>query len=255
MQVLNPYIRNGDVTLTDWSYTYDYQNHSEWIGIQAGAYMDTINRYGTTTKWLAAIDIDEFLFCPTGKSLVEFLKKYKKYGGLCVNWKPFGTSNISDIPKGFLQIEMLIYATDPKATGKAKHLENYFVKSIVQPKYVKGCASAHSFQYVKGKFHVDVRGHKLKAESAKKILIDKIRINHYWTRTVRYLWDNKIASRLKRRKDFSPERMLKLAAKYNKCINTDILQYVAPLRLALQNKKEIGVSETGRSNIAHTPHQ
>ena len=227
LEVLQPYIASGEVTLTDWPYTHEYGDHDRWIQIQTGAYMDCIKKYGTKTKWLAAIDIDEFLFCPNGEKLPEFLKKYKSFGGLCVNWIKFGTSNLEDILPGFCLIECLIQCSIPD------HNENLFVKSIVQPSAVKACPSPHYFAYKKHKYAVDVNGQKINGMYSKHPWTDKIRINHYWTRTIKYFLEKKIGGRRERRPQFTIERILKMAESYNQIVDTAILRYVEPLREAL----------------------
>src|SRR4029077_16716471 len=91
LEVLEPYLKRGIVTLTEWPYCYDDQAHKDWIAIQCGAYMDAIRRFGKKSSWIAFIDTDEFLFCPNGTSLPKFLQAYKEFGGLGVNWLKFGT--------------------------------------------------------------------------------------------------------------------------------------------------------------------
>jgi len=222
-EVLKPYIDKNIVTLIDWLYTFEDLDHDRWIQIQTGSYMDCIKKYGDQFEWMAAIDADEFLFCPKGTKLGEFLKDYRQYGGVAVNWLKFGTSDVEDFAPNTLMIEVL--------TRCQKHLhpQHTFVKSIVQPKYVTQCLHAHSFKYVKGKFAVNAEGEKVSGTRSSTIHHKKIRINHYWSRSKKYLNEEKIPDRLRRRQ-WTLERVLRECAEFEKAEDTVILPFVEPLR-------------------------
>ncbi len=226
--VLEPYIQKNEVTLTDWLFTYEEGAHKDWLAIQSGAYMDCVRNFGKETQWLACIDSDEFLFCPSGQMLPEFLKEYADFGGVCVNWLNFGTSHVEEIPPGFLMIELLTQCCEPT------NPRNLFFKSIVQPKDVEGCKSAHVFIYREGKQGVTVNKKKIKrGERTAKVLIDKIRIHHYWTRTEQYFREKKIPSRIKRRPEFTVEIQMQMAEEFNQSRDTTILQFVDRLHKVL----------------------
>lgn len=235
--VLKRYIKKDEVTLVEWPYTYDDGEHGAWLAIQRAAYMDCINRFGSDMDWLAFIDTDEFLFSPKGKPLPHYLKDYKSYGGVCVNWLNFGTSHIHEIPPGFVMIQLLLQCEDIQETPL------YFMKSIVQPKYVQDCKSAHVFNFKDGKFAVTVDENETTGNNhSSELLLDKIRINHYWSRTEKYLREYKIPSRQKRRLERTGDKQLEIAEKYNQSLDTAIQQYVPRLR------KEMGVNKTSINN-------
>lgn len=231
-EVLDPYLKSKEVTLTDWSFTYDDGDHAEWLSIQTGAYMDCIRRHKHDARWIAFIDIDEFLFCPNGQKLPAVLKEYSKYAGVCVNWQKFGTSHVEELLPGSLLIESLTLCSTPRDR------ENKFYKSIVQPCDVKTSESAHYFIYKKERYAVDtsftkMEG-KLKASNfTSDVLLDKIRINHYWTRTAKYFREERIPNRYRRRPNYTPEVQMEMAEKSNIFCDTTILQFVNPLRKAL----------------------
>lgn len=226
--VLEPYIAGNQVTLREWPYVYEEGEHGQWIKIQSKAYMDCIQRDGKLNRWMAFIDPDEFLFCPNGEKLPLFLKAYTGFGGVCVNWLKFGTSQIEEIPPHTLLIECL--------TRCSLHgdIENRWYKSIVQPKWVKESGGAHFFHYKKDRFAVDENKGRMESKNySRKVTFEKIRINHYWTRTEKYLREKKIPSRLKRRPEFTVEKQMELVQKYNLSSDGTILQFVAPLRQAM----------------------
>lgn len=227
LEVLGPYVESGDVTLIDWPFHYNEGDHAAWIKIQTGAYMHCIQTYGTEIQWLAAIDIDEFLFCPNGFLVSDFMKAYKGYGGLCVNWVKYGTSDVETIPPGFCMLELLTRCL------RYDDKDSLYVKSIVQPRLVEDCKSPHAFLYKRGKFAVDEDRMPLSDRKSKKSKISRIRINHYWTRTISYFMKNKIGLRQERRPEFTVERLMRMAKDCNECCDPSILPFVPQLRKAM----------------------
>lgn len=224
-QVLNPYIEKGEVSLVDWKRDYSHGDGKGWGQIQCEAYNHCLSTYGSETQWLAVIDTDEFLFCPTGELLTVFLKRYSEFGGLGANWLMFGTSYIEEIPHGFLMIELLTRCAHPDFR------DNLRIKSIVQPKYASNFPNPHYCIYKKGKYCVDALMRKIKGWDGNEKLLDQIRINHYWTRNNRYFQEKKIPSRVKRRQSENRQKLTDWAENFNASTNTDILQYVPLLKL------------------------
>lgn len=227
LAVLKPYIDSGKVTLIDWTHTYDSNQADKWIQIQTGAYMDCIHKFKKDADWIAFIDVDEFLYCVNGTPLPQSLKNYTSYGGLCVNWRLFGTSNIEDIPPNNLMIETLLSCSPVDIS------RNSLVKSIVQPRYVRSCHSAHYFKYKSGKYDVNEhfkRWPRKGEVSAVGISHDVFCINHYWTRTESHFRHHKMGSRNFRRKGETFKRLREMANQYNKMRDTKILQFVPELR-------------------------
>ncbi len=226
--VLQPYIESGEVTLKDWLFTYENADHKEWINIQCNAYKDCLDSVGTQSQWIAFIDIDEFLFCVDGMPLWNFLLDYREFGGVCVNWLKFGTSNVIDVPEDKCMIEVLTRCmphNDP---------ENFKVKSIVQPRYVKACVDPHTFRYKNSKIAVTVNKKQVAGQKSKEQSLDKLRINHYWTRTVSHFKTNKLPSSQKRRpKKYSNQNIMNIAEKCNQDEDFVILRFVEPLRLQM----------------------
>lgn len=81
--VLEPYIRNGLVTLIEWPHNQK----------QMECYQSCIRDYAGETKWLGFIDIDEFIVPKSTDSIYEFLEPFeKKAGAVNLYWRLFGTS-------------------------------------------------------------------------------------------------------------------------------------------------------------------
>ncbi len=238
LDVLDPYINAGEVTLTDWLFDYPPQTKDNvpasaipWLQVQCNAYKDCITHAKDLSSWIAFLDIDEFLFCLDGESLPDFLQNFKEFGGLGVNWLNFGTSGIKDIPKNSLLIEVLTKCSP------LKHYFNTFMKSIVNPRKVVDCVNPHYFHYKKPYSAVDSNKNILKNSVSlpmSSFPLEKIRINHYWTRTENYFYKKKMASRLSRRTFQDSAYMLNRQKDFNLCEDYCIQKFAPQLRAKMQ---------------------
>ena len=52
------------------------------------------------SKWIAQVDVDEFLYSPRVVDIKEVLKKYEDYGRVITNWVWFNSNDFIDHPKG-----------------------------------------------------------------------------------------------------------------------------------------------------------
>jgi hypothetical protein len=147
--ILEPYIKQGRVDLE--LVTAGYGSITQFEGkVHLPFYQRIIERFHHTVKWLACIDIDEFI-TPTvphgniGRLLETVVQRHrdKQIGGIVINWQSFGTSN-TIIPKGHLITETLI------RRAPSSWLGNHTVKSLVRPSYVKSVVSPHYVTYKPG---------------------------------------------------------------------------------------------------------
>ena len=224
LDILQPYIDSGEVELIDWP----IQAHSwdNWIhGVQPAAYTDCIARSTQVTKWLALIDIDEFLTPINCDWVPDILKEFEPYGGVGFNWKTFGHSWLFDAPPDKLMIETLIMTAPPSRAT------NLGVKSIVRPERVEKSQHPHYVVYKPGYSHVnsdkttriDVHG------SSDKLYYDKLIVNHYWSRTGSYL-----CKKLKRYKiwfpEIDPENWTAYVEGMNEVPDRTMERFIEPLR-------------------------
>jgi hypothetical protein len=144
--------------------------------MQLTAYKNCLNRFGTKSYWMGFIDMDEFLVPKsTNGDMQAFLKDYEAYAGLGVNWLVFGSSgfkNRTDEP----QLSRFLMRSDLEFAA------NSHIKSIVQPKYVKGFQDPHALKYRFGKYCVNENFERVNtAFSAPSV--HKIQLNHYYCRS------------------------------------------------------------------------
>lgn len=183
--ILNPYIEKGIIDLIDWPTAIAENEHFNFVlNIQPMIYNDGLERSRGVSKWLAIIDLDEFIVPVQCDSVAELLERdYPLVSGLCVNWQSFGTSYVQEIFPNELMIEKLIMKMP------TYYYWHNIYKTIVQPLHVKSADGPHACNYLRDHFSVHP---DFSPSYLEKIVIDKIRINHYWTRDEKNFWQIKV---------------------------------------------------------------
>lgn len=184
-EVLAPYVQKGIVTLIPWPDGREYGEKYAWVRhTQMTAYLNALKMLKGRSRWVAFIDVDEFIVPITTSNLVKFLKDYDECGALVVNWSCYGPSHYWDIPPNKLMIECLTRKMPDN------HVHNLVVKSIIQPNFVLTTKSPHEFVLVPTLCSVDAN--KVPYKMWETLTHSKIKINHYFTRTLNYLYNEKI---------------------------------------------------------------
>jgi len=161
-EVLHPYIEAGKVT-----YSYNTMDMC-----QMACYYNALTAYKDQSKWMAFIDLDEFLFAPGG-DLKDRLKDFEPYPGVAVNEVFFGSNGHETRPPGGV---LLNYTQRRKTPDK-------HIKSIVQPAHTLCPAgNPHSFFYTGGQ-PVNEKKEPCLSPFNEPGSIDLFRINHYWVKS------------------------------------------------------------------------
>lgn len=174
--VLDPYVREGIVTLIEWpNQPKRPEKRYDWVKrTQESAYNHCCSRVIGKTKWLAVIDTDEFLVPDAYNNIVEYLQTHDDESAIFVFWRVYGTSGIYDIPPNQLLIEMLT------KRFPLEHEENQQGKLIVKPEEViKFTWAGHQCFY--RNFAIAFVSNPF-----------DIRINHYVNRTIKFFYEKKI---------------------------------------------------------------
>ncbi|MBA2368554.1 MAG: glycosyltransferase family 92 protein [Candidatus Protochlamydia sp.] len=213
LSVLEPYIKKGVVELIQWP---SIKQEGDWANfcytVQTDAYDNALARSMNVTKWLALIDIDEFIVPVNYETVPQLLEsKYSNVSGLCVNWQFYGTSGVDNIDKKYPMISQLVMKMQPDDPS------NRLCKTIVQPHYAKSWESPHYCLYQDGCYAVDAKFRKCPKAITKTVEIDEIRLNHYWTRDEHYFNSRKIARYLQWGRDSTEliERASLMNAKFD----------------------------------------
>ncbi len=185
LAILGPWIAAGRVTLINGS------------GMnQVSAYNDCIRRFAEKSRWIAFIDLDEFLFSPKSRNLQRTLRRYRDLPAVFVYWVLYGSSGHVSRPDGYV-IDSYTRCLDLKAAaaeqfdhGAHPEKENYVTgwardgKSIVNPRSVVQMG-AHIPRILKsGEVLDENRRPAVRHGGARILTCDWLRINHYWSKSI-----------------------------------------------------------------------
>ena len=161
-EVLLPYIRSGIV-----EYCY-------WPGErqQLAVYDDCFDKHRTEARWIAVIDLDEFIVPIKDHTIPEFLHRMEQYSSVEINWLVYGSGGAKKREPGGVMERFRYHSL-------LEHKVNTHVKSIVDPKRVCTMTGCHEAARISG-LSADSHGNPLKKGFRDRIpQQDVIRINHY----------------------------------------------------------------------------
>ena len=159
--VLEPYINKG---IVEYVFFPGYRK-------QIAAYDDCIERHRFDTRWLAFIDLDEFIVPVKHATVTEFLQDMD-CAGVEINWLTYGSSG---------QVEKSDSPVMKRFTKHSffEHPINRHVKSIIDPRRVYCMSGCHEASRLSGVI-VDSHGNAVTENfKRREPQHDIIRINHY----------------------------------------------------------------------------
>ncbi len=184
-EVLEPYISQGIIEVITWP---QGENAGSFIIKQLSAFSDGIKRAQGVAKWVALIDIDEFIVPMAEKDIPTCLNTHFYFASeVYVNWRMFGTNHVT-IPIGSPIMTSLTACSSPSFE------ENCVGKSIVRPEHVRvdNIWYPHHFPLVNGAGVYDSRRRQLYFNERDDLVKENgyfdhyLRINHYYTRDESY---------------------------------------------------------------------
>jgi len=171
--LLQPYIDRAEVVFSS-------RSGGPFNKLQMEIYFDVLQAALGQTRWLAFLDVDEFLMPVQVENLREALAAYERFPALAVNWACFGSSGLRDAPA--LQTEGF------RTRLRDDDDENRIYKSIVDPARVIGTYNPHRFLLAEPGVLVDEFGapvtHPWRNEN-NPFFGRRLRINHYRLRSAR----------------------------------------------------------------------
>jgi len=187
-EVLGPWISKGLVTLFEWPGT----------GGQRSAYNHCIRRFRSHARWIAFLDVDEFLFSPENQDLRKVLPRYQGAAAIFVHWVLFGSNGHMTPPEGSV-IEAYTRCLDLESARNDAfdHKNNHYErdlyvtgwakdgKSITNPRLIKNYYVHKPEEVWSGKT-VDekMRTPMQRVSGYADISCDILRINHYWSKSI-----------------------------------------------------------------------
>jgi hypothetical protein len=187
--ILWPYLKAGRVEL------YRFTSRGEQ---QQQAYERLIRKMAGKTRWLGLIDVDEFLFPSREDSLKDVLSQFEDVAGVAVNWVSYGSSGHDIPPAGFVIDDFTdrgpLNHRFPWPRLRQHHLPedhpeaylpmNTHVKTVLDPARVKGFRTAHHYSFLPGEVCVTENREEISSPVSTTVSIEKLRINHYWSKSV-----------------------------------------------------------------------
>ncbi len=160
--VLEPYIADGTV-----EYTFRPGQRQQLF-----AYDDCLERHRLDTRWIAFIDIDEFVVPADGKTIPDFLRPLERYPVVEVNWLIYGSGGAKEKTGGSVMERF-------KRHSQPDHFLNRHVKSFVDPRRVACMTGCHEAARLSG-HSVDSAGRRNRKSWKKRLPTHAAaKINHY----------------------------------------------------------------------------
>ena len=161
-EVLAPFIEQGVV-----DYTY-FPGQKQ----QLPAYDHCFEQHRLESRWIAVIDLDEFIVPVKDATIPEFLRRMEKFSVVEINWLVYGSGGAQVKEPGGVMERF-------RKHSQHGHKLNTHVKSIVDPRRVCNMVGCHEATRISGDA-ADSHGERLvKGFRDRAPQQDVIKINHY----------------------------------------------------------------------------
>ena len=186
-EALKPYVDAGLVTLIDWRGKI----------MQMPAYNDALERFRFSCRYMAFVDLDEFILPKTGQDIVEVvdevLSRDDTAAALAINWQVFGSNGLerADYSRGVLERFTRRAPTDwTSADNKnifdkkiEKLLGNIHIKTLANPRATSHFYNPHFAVYFDNFHAVNEIGRPVEKFFNLPITAERIVVNHYYTKS------------------------------------------------------------------------
>ncbi len=225
MEVIDPYVKEGTVTLIEWPMERS----------QNKCYEHCLNTFKDETNWIGYIDADEFVVPKYKDNINEWFSKWSRFPAVKIEWLQFGTSGIINHDYHKNVIEQYVACWDKFWLGKTFvntrykvanwntlyfHHHSYTYYSIMGVKIIIPAVNQFGFICSGG----SIGGGKNPRKKS------TIQINHYYIKS----WDifQKKLNKSDVLFDKNPRDMEKFYTREAKCIERDytILRFLQKMR-------------------------
>ncbi len=164
-EILGEYADSGRVTI----------RRVQGNRMQLPVYDDCLESFRSECRWIAFIDLDEFICPMRDDDLRVLLSEFEPYAGLAATWHLFGSSGHLKRPEG-LVLKNYTEAFEPQ--------ESFAVKCIVQPDKTVQALSPHHFRLKDGHYCVNEDHYPFAPGSHFTFSPGRlVRVNHYFLRS------------------------------------------------------------------------
>ena len=228
---LRPYVDSGFVTWIPWV-RFERNTH-----VQKQAYAHALCTFGPQWRWMAFLDIDEFLFPVEEASLQSILPAYEDLPAIATHWHTFGTSGHKRRPAGLVIENYTHRARIPSSADSKGKLTRW--KSVVDPTRVRAI-DVHLFtldHHVAGAYDESRRW--ITKEHGRATTTSRVlRLNHYFTRSEEDYSAKLAKGAFRKDQDSGYRRRQRLAEmiEQDTVYDDTILRFVQPLRERLAGR-------------------
>lgn len=216
--ILQPYITAG---LVEYNFIAGKQK-------QLNAYDQCLRHHRFNSRWIAFIDLDEFIVPLKNESIPEFLQEYEDFSAVEINWLCYGSNGQQKRTEGFV-IDRF------RAHSLPDFWQNHHIKSIVNPRKIIAFIGAHEAVCLSGVI-VDTNKEIVRKDYWERpSLYDKIRINHYAVKSYEEFLEKRNRGRAHSRKQRNLDYFTKFdrnEIEHDKTMD----KYVAQLKNKLKNE-------------------
>ncbi len=185
---LAPYIESG---LVDYTYFPGRKR-------QLAAYDDCFERHRLEARWIAVIDLDEFIVPIQDRTIPDFLRRMEPFAAVEINWLVYGSGGARKREPGGVMERF-------RRHSLPGHRLNTHVKSIADPRRVCTMIGCHEAARLSGR-SADSHGVPLtKGFGDRTPQQDVIRINHYAVKSYEEFLEKRARgrARINKLRDFS----------------------------------------------------
>ncbi len=149
--------------------------------MQLFAYNDAVKRFKFRCRYMAFIDLDEFIFPKSNRSIVEVvdetLSRDSNIAGMSIHWQFFGSNGqeTADYSRGVLERFTRRAPSDDEL--------NKFVKTIADPRKIKYLQTMHFAYFFEPFRAVDENFNDISDNVLLPIAAEKMVANHYYAKS------------------------------------------------------------------------
>jgi hypothetical protein len=221
LEILDSYIKEGIVTLIEWPSSPEERDKGNWDSRHKRAFDHCVTMSKGVSRWVAFLDIDEFIVPMQHDSLSTLMRNYESYSGLKIYWQDFGTGNVEKIPDGKTMVESLLFR------APQFHPSNGNFKMICNPRHIQ-CKDVHDVTWIR-RSRGSVNAHF--NTDANQWGVEIVRLQHYWTRDEGHFLQKKIPRReIYDGRKYTEAEIDEIRSLFNQEFDDSIMRFVPELR-------------------------
>ena len=180
-EILAPYIESGLVDYVFWPGRKQ----------QLVAYDNCFERHRFDARWIAVIDLDEFIVPVKDRTIPELLKRFENFAALEINWLVYGSGGAQKRVPGTIMERFERHSV-------SDHILNRQVKSIVDPQRIFSFIGCHEAARISNRAATPDGKPVKQCFRDRTPQHDVVRINHYAVKSYEEFLEKRARGRARR---------------------------------------------------------